>query len=79
MGGAIISDRDFDRLPASEQGLFMRIRKPDGGSEWRRRTDQPGATFASKVSDEEYNRMTPAERWSYARSFPQDQWKQHDR
>jgi hypothetical protein len=31
-------------------------------------------TSPGRVSDEEYSRMTSAERWEYARSFPQSQF-----
>lgn len=36
------------------------------------RTPEPSAP--GRVSDEEYGRMTSAERWEYARSFPQSQF-----
>ena len=32
------------------------------------------AVTSRRVSDEEYGRMTSAERWEYARSFPQSQF-----
>jgi hypothetical protein len=31
-----------------------------------------------KVSDAEYERMTPAQRWDYARSFDQNQFRPAD-
>jgi hypothetical protein len=72
----IISDAEFDRLPASEQSGYMRIRKLDGVSEWRRRTDQPVATSAaSKVDEATYERMSPGERYAYARQFDQRQFQ----
>jgi hypothetical protein len=37
------------------------------------RTPKP-APGGGRVSDEEYSRMTSAERWEYARSFPQSQF-----
>jgi hypothetical protein len=37
----IISDAEFDRLPASEQSRYMRIRLPDGTPEWRLRSIRP--------------------------------------
>lgn len=37
------------------------------------RTPEP-APGPGRVSDEEYSRMTSAERWEYARSFPQSQF-----
>jgi hypothetical protein len=36
---------------------------------------EPSGGGNGRVSDEEYARMSPAQRWNYSRSFPQDQFK----
>jgi hypothetical protein len=71
----IISDAEFDRLPASEQSRYMRIRLPDGTPEWRLRSDQTGARPAGLWTDEQYQAASPAARWAYARSHDQSQFK----
>ena len=45
-----------------------------GAASFRQDGREPGGQ-PGRVSEEAYNQMTPAQRWSYSRSFPQDQFK----